>query len=86
MDEKQLAELLKFSSPNELYIVNLNNLLELLFTPFKVLALDDIGPFKKGQAVWVEEVKITKELRTVYVIKGRAYYYHHFEILTDDWF
>ena len=81
MNERQLSELLKYSSPNELYIVTWNNLLKLLFTPFKVLVIDDIALLTKGTVEWVEEVKITKDLKTVYIIQGRAYYYHHFEIL-----
>lgn len=85
MNEKQLAELLKYSSPNELYIISWNNLLKCLFTPFKVLVLDDMEPLGKGEVVWVEQVKVTRELKTVYIIRGRAYYYHHFEILVDDW-
>ena len=83
MNERQLAELLKYSSPNELYIVTWNNLLKLLFTPFKVIVMDDLEKLAKGRVVWVEEVKVTKELKTVYIIKGKAYYYHHFEILAD---
>lgn len=83
MNERQLAELLKYSSPNELYVITWNNLLKLLFTPFKVSVIEDIASLLKGEEVWVEEVKITKDLKTVYIIQGRAYYYHHFEILMD---
>lgn len=84
MDEKYLADLLKYSSPKQLYIVTWNNLLKVLVTPFKVLVKHDIGTLKKGQTVWVEEVKITQEIKTVYIVKGVAYYYHHFEILNED--
>jgi len=81
MDEEQLAELLKYSSPKELYIVAWNDLLKVLFCPFKVRALCTIGSLQEGMLVWVEEVKITRELVTVYVIKDKAYYYYHFEII-----
>ena len=84
MNEKQLAEILRYSSPNELYIVTWNNLLKLLITPFKALVINDVGALKKGELVWVSEVKITMELRTVYIIKGKAYYYDHFEIMFED--
>lgn len=84
MNEKDLADLLKYSSPKQLYIVTWNNLLKLLFCPFKAHVKHDIGTLKKGQIVWVEEVKITEEIKTVYIVKGVAYYYHHFEILDDD--
>ena len=83
MNDKQLAELLKYSSPKELYIVTWNNLLKLLFCPFKVVVKHRIGDLKLNQMVWVEEVKITNDLKTVYVIKGKPYYYFHFDIIND---
>lgn len=81
MNEKELAELLKYSSPKELYIVAWNNLLKILFCPFKVQVLNTVGELEKGKVVWVEEVKVTMELITVYMIKGKAYHYYHFDII-----
>lgn len=81
MTEKELAELLKYSNSKELLIVTYNNLLKLLFCPFQVSVIHKVGSLKKGQKVWVDEVKVTMELKTVYVIKGVAYYYHHFDIV-----
>lgn len=83
MNDKELAELLKYSNPKELYIITWNNLLKILFCPFKVGVLNDIGGLKKNQVLWVEEVKVTSDLKTVYIIKGKAYYYHHFDILIE---
>ncbi len=83
MSDKELSELLKYSSPKELYIVSWNNLLKLLFCPFKVTVLNNVGQLKKGQIVLVEEVKVTNDLKTVYIIKGIAYYYFHFDILFE---
>lgn len=81
MNNKQLAEILKYSSPKTLYIVTWNNILKLLFCPFEVLVRHDIGDLGEGERVPVEAVKVTNDLTTVYIVKGRAYYYHHFEIL-----
>jgi hypothetical protein len=81
MDEKQLAELLRYSSPKELYVVTYENKLKLLICPFEVLVKYDIDCLKKHQIVLVDEVKITLELISVFIIKGRGYYYYHFEIL-----
>lgn len=81
MNDKELAELLKYSNPRELYIVTWNNVLKLLFCPFKVKVLQDIGTLKAHQVVWVEQVKVTPELKTVYKIQGRLYYYSYFDIL-----
>lgn len=81
MNEKQLAEILKYSSPNTLYIVTWNNLLKLLFCPFEVVVKHPIGDLMDGERVLVEAVKVTADIKTVFIVKGRAYFYHHFEIV-----
>ena len=81
MTKKDLAELLKYSSPKELWVITWNDILKRIFCPFKVRVLQDVGLLKRGQIVLVSEVKITLELKTVYVIDKEAYYYYHFEIL-----
>lgn len=81
MTKKELAELLKYSSPKELWVITWNNILKRIFCPFKVKVLQDVGLLKRGHIVLVSEVKVTLELKTVYVIDKEAYYYYHFEIL-----
>ena len=81
MTRSQLYELLKYSSPKEIYVITWNNILKRLFCPFRVKVLQDIGTLKKGQAFLVQEVKVTFELKTVYIINNEAYYYYHFDIL-----
>jgi hypothetical protein len=83
MDKQDLAEQLKYSSSEWLYVVTWNNLLKQIFTPFKVAVFNPIGQLSKGQIVWVEQVKVTMQLKTVFVIDGNAYYYYHFDILID---
>ena len=81
MTKKELAELLKYSSPLEIYVITWNNILKRLFCPFEVEVVQDIGTLKKGQIVYVDEIKVTIELKTVFIIDTRAYYYYHFEIV-----
>lgn len=81
MSDDELADVLKYSSPDTLYIITWNNLLKKLFCPFQVVVKHQIGDLEKGELVWVENVKVTVKLKTVYVVRGRAYYYEHFEIL-----
>lgn len=81
MTKKELAELLKYSSPREIYVITWNNILKRLFCPFEVQVLQDIGTLKTGQFVFVEEIKVTIELKTVFIIDNKAYYYYHFEIV-----
>lgn len=83
MSDEEIAELLKYSSPNELYIVTQDNLLKLLICPFKVVLLVEIGGLNKGNIYYVEEVKITRGLVTVYLIKGQAYFYYHFDFVLE---
>ena len=81
MTKNELAELLKYSSPLEIYVITWNNILKRLFCPFEVQVLQDIGTLKKGQFVFVDEIKVTIELKTVFIIDTKAYYYYHFEIV-----
>ncbi|WP_367756125.1 hypothetical protein [Flavobacterium sp. WC2430] len=81
MTDHELAELLKFSNPKEVYIITWNNQLIKLKCPFRVLVINNIGWLKIGQIVLVTEIKVTSEIKTVFIIEMNAYYYHHFEIL-----
>lgn len=81
MTKKELAELLKYSSPREIYVITWNNILKRLFCPFEVQVVQDIGTLKKGQFVYVDEIKVTIDLKTVFIIDTRAYYYYHFDIV-----
>lgn len=80
MNKQQLAEILKYSHPKELYIVDWENKLVVLKCPFKVMAKDNVGLIKRNEIVEVDEIKVTMKLITVYVIEGQAYFYYHFEI------
>lgn len=84
MNRKLLAEILKYSNPRVLYVVTWSNLLKVLFCPFKVKVIQDVGGFKLNQVLFVEEVKVTKDLRTVYVINGAYYYYNYFDIIIEE--
>ena len=80
MTKSQLLELLKHSSPRELYVITHYGVLKRLFCPIKTKVLKDIGNLKRGQIVFVDEIKVTLELKTVYIIDNDAYYYYHFNI------
>ncbi|GHC46728.1 hypothetical protein [Ulvibacter litoralis] len=83
MKKNDLAEQLKYSSSEWLYVVTWNNLLKQLFCPFKASVSHPVGTLTKGQIVKVEAIKVTLELKTVFIIKDKAYYYYHFEIMID---
>lgn len=81
MNERMLSELLQYSDDHTILIVNGRGRLEELICPFTVKAITNVGTIKKGDIQLVESIKITIRIITVYVIKGKAYYYFHFEIL-----
>ena len=83
MNKQDLTVLLQYSSPKWLYVVTWNNVLKQLIVPFRVIVLDSIGCLIRGQIVYVEEVKITLNLTTVFIVEGSAFYYYHFNILID---
>tara|TARA_R110000851_G_C13101390_1_gene568466 strand:- start:8559 stop:8804 length:246 start_codon:yes stop_codon:yes gene_type:complete len=81
MDYEKLSEILRFSTPKSLLIVTWNNLLKELFCPFEVKVLKAVDNLKEGDRLWVQEIKVTAELKTVYIINDTAYYYYHFDIM-----
>lgn len=81
MTKKEIAEILKFSSPNIIYIITWNNILKKMFCPFQVIVKCDIGDLKKNDIVFVDSVKVNLEIKTIYIINSKAYYHHYFDIL-----
>ncbi|GAA4292647.1 hypothetical protein [Aestuariibaculum suncheonense] len=82
MSNKELIELLKYCSPHIIYVVNVQNKIIKLQTPFKLLVLQDIGDLHKDQIVSCTELKITKQGRVVFYIDGKNYHTYYFDILT----
>ena len=81
MTDHELAEILKYSSPKEIYVITWNNQLIKLKCPFRVVVLKNVGLLLKGEIILVTEIKVTSEIKTVYIIEMNAYYYYHFDIL-----
>lgn len=81
MSDHELAELLRYSNPKEVYVVTWNNQLIKLKCPFRVIVLKNVGLLLKGEIILVNEIKVTSEIKTVYIIEMNAYYYYHFDIL-----
>lgn len=83
MNNKELAELLKYSDDKSILIVTYSGKLEKIRCPFKVRVIHNIGILKKGNVELVESVKITIKIITVYIINNSAYYYFHFDIIAE---
>ena len=83
MNKKQMAELLKYASPYSILVVTYQDKILELQCPFRVMIKANVGDLKQGNIVNVEMVKLSTKLKTVFKIKGDAYYYWHFNILID---
>ena len=80
MNDKIIADLMKYSSPFEIYIINKNDRIEVLKCPFKVVVKYKIGQLNASEKVLVTKVKLTYQLITVFIIRNQAYYFYHFII------
>ena len=83
MNINELAEELKYFSSDSVYVVTWNNLLKQVCTPFKILVTSSVGQLFVGDVVWVQKVKITYQLKTVFIVEGQAYYHYHFGFIID---
>jgi len=81
MNKNEVAELFKYCSPNSILVLSWRNRLIELHCPFAVRVKANIGDLKKGQKKYVEKVKLSSSGVSVFMVKGKAYYYHHFDIL-----
>ena len=81
MNRENLVELLRYSSPYSILIVNYRNEIMELHCPFKVQVKEDVGDLIRGKILEVSMVKLSYELKTVYVIKNNPFYFWHFYIL-----
>ena len=82
-NEQYLKELLKWISPDSLLVIDNKGLLRRIYCPFKVICLVTFPEIKEGEKVNVDAVKLTVEVKEVFLIKGVAYYIIYFKILLD---
>lgn len=81
MAEQRMYELLKYSSPYSILVVDEKRELREVFCPFKVKTLKAFYKFIEGESLFVEKVKMSTEFKIVYQIEGRYFHYHHFTII-----
>ena len=74
--------LFKIVSTTSILVIDRNGILKRLHCPFKVVALVEIPPqIIAGVSYLVDAVKMTLELKEVYIIKGKGYYIWCFKIM-----
>lgn len=81
MNKERLSDILRYSNSDEILVVDITNRVAVLKCPFNVMALEDVGELLKSQIYDVEQIKVTPQLVTLFIIDKRAYYYFHFDII-----
>ena len=81
MNKEEWVDFLKYLSPYSILIIDYNDKLVEVKCPFNVLVLESISELIKGKVYSVDKIMVSTILLTVFIIKGKAYYYYHFEII-----
>lgn len=81
MTSKDYANLLRYSDPHSILVVSWENRLMKIYCPFRVNLICDVGELLKGDKASVSSVMLSSNLKTVFVIEDKAYYYFYFDIL-----
>jgi hypothetical protein len=79
--KEYISELMKHCDPYSILVVGTQGQLIRLFCPFNVVVVLPVGYLVKGDVYYVDAVKVTLELRDVYIIQGKAYYIVHFKVI-----
>ena len=79
--DKFLHEFARYVDSKSILVISPAGKLIRIFCPFPVVILSSLYQLEKGQIIFVDAVKVTKELKDVFIIKGKAYQIEHFGII-----
>jgi hypothetical protein len=82
--EKYLQELLKWISSDSLLVIDVSGHLRRVYCPFKVICLVNFPSITQGEKVSVDAIKLTVEIKEVYIIRGIAYHIAYFMITLES--
>jgi len=82
--EEYLKELLKWVSSDSLLVIDRSGNLRRIYCPFKVICLVNFPDILRGERVSVDAIKLTVEIKEVYIIKGTAYFMAYFLIKLES--
>jgi hypothetical protein len=77
-----ILELYKIVSPTSILVVDRHGKVKRLYCPFRVMAIVDIPPdITEGKYYMVDFVKMTLELKEVFITQGKGYFICYFRIV-----
>lgn len=81
MGSKLIDDINKYTSSDSLLVHSKSKGLIRLFCPFNAKVIQAVDSFMVGETVEVIRVKLSKDLRLVYILDDKKGYYHyHFSI------
>jgi len=81
-NREYILELFKIVSTTSILVIDRKGTLKRLNCPFKVVAIVEMPPqITEGAIYYVDAVKMTLELREVFIINGIGYYIWYFKII-----
>ncbi len=80
-NREYILELFKIVGTTSILVVDRKGILKRIYCPFKVIAIKDLPPIRKGAVYKVDAVKMTIDLMEVYIIDGKGFYVWLFKIL-----
>ena len=81
--EEYLREILKWVSSDSILVIDKNNVLRRIYTPFEAICQVTFPNIRQGEKVSVEAIKLTVEIKEVFIIKGIPYYIIFFKIILE---
>lgn len=75
-------ELMQWMDPFSILVVAEKGHLKRIYCPFSAMVIIPVGSFQEGDIVSVQAVKVTLQLKDVFIIEEKAYYIFHFRIIT----
>ena len=82
--EEYLKELLRWISTDDLLVIDRKGTLRRIYCPFKAICLVTFPDIRQGEKVSVEAIKLTVEIKEVFIIKGIPYFIFYFKIILDS--
>lgn len=78
---RYIEEISKYCDPLSMLVIGEKGQLIRIYCPFTVIVIQPVGNLEPRDIVNVQAIKVTLELRDVYIIDSRAYYIFYFRIL-----
>lgn len=83
-NRKYIHELFTVVGIDSILVIDKSGRLRRIHCPFRAIVVFPVSILEKGEIVLVDAVKMTEDLRDVFVIGGKAYYLLYFHIMLED--